>query len=208
MVKREDNAFKGNRMKHIKTYCAITLALLMNWTAGAQVIDGFSLVNVLNNQTISLDTYPSCQGMVLIFTSNDCPYDEYYRKRVDQLVRAYQDRVPVLLVNAHTEPNESIEKMVAKGKALSLPMPYLADKKQSLVAKLNVKKSPEAFLLKNDNGKFSVVYRGSIDDNAQVENDVRHHYLRDAVDIMLNNQKIQTPEVRPVGCNLKRAGGR
>ena len=169
-----------------------------------QVVKNFQLTNVLNGQTISLDTYPSCEGMVLIFTSNSCPYDDYYRKRIEQLSRAYQDKVPVVLVNSHTEPNESPEMMAARGKALNLKVPYLADKDQVLMASLNVKKTPEAFLLKNENGKFTVVYRGAIDDNAQVESDVRHHYLRDAIDIMLNNQNIQTPEVRPVGCVLKK----
>ena len=170
----------------------------------AQEVKNFQLVNVLNNQTVSLDSYPSCEGMVLIFTSNSCPYDEYYRQRIAALSQAFPDRVPVLLVNSHSEPPESAEKMVEKARQLKLVVPYLADKDQALMANLNVRKSPEAFLLKNQNGKFTVVYRGAIDDNAQVEADVRHHYLRDAMDIMLNNQKIQTPEVRPVGCNLKK----
>ena len=169
-----------------------------------QVVKNFQLTNVLNGQSVSLGSYPSCEGMVLIFTSDACPYDEYYRKRIAQIAQTYQERVPVLLINSHTEPNESTEKMAATGKALNLNVPYLADKGQELMTNLDVKKSPEAFLLKNDGGKFIVVYRGAIDDNAQVEADVRHHYLRDAIDIMLTNQKIQTPEVRPVGCNLKK----
>lgn len=164
----------------------------------------FKLTNVMNGQSVSTETYPSCAGMILIFTSNNCPYDDYYRKRIDELAQSYQDKVPVLLVNAHTESNESRELMVAKAKALNLRMPYLADKDQALMTSLNIKKSPEAVLLKNNNGKFTVVYRGAIDDNAQVAADVRHHYLRDAIDIMLTNQQIQTPEVRPVGCNLKK----
>ena len=174
--------------------------------AEAQVLNAFRLPNVINNETVSLESYPSCQGLVLIFTSNSCPYDEYYRNRINELAQAYRDRVPVILVNAHIDPLESPEKMASKGKALNLSTPYLADKDQVLVSQLNVRKSPEAFLLKNDNGKFSVVYRGAIDDNAQVEADVRHHYLRDAIDIMLTNQRIASPEVRPVGCNLKRKG--
>ena len=172
--------------------------------AMAQVLDNFRLTNVMGKEIVSLENYPSCQGIVLVFTSNSCPYDEYYRNRVKALSEAYRDRVPVLLVNAHTDSDESPGKMATKGESLNLSTPYLADKDQTLATKLNVRKSPEAFLLKNNNGKFVVVYRGAIDDNAQVEADVRHHYLRDAIDIMLTNQKIATPEVRPVGCNLKK----
>jgi hypothetical protein len=169
-----------------------------------QQISNFSLVNVLNGQTITPASYPSCSGMVIVFTSNACPYDDYYRNRINRLAESYSDRVPVLLVNPNTEPSESVESMTSKGKQLNLPVPYLADKDQTLMTMLNAHKSPEAFLLKNENGKFTVVYRGALDDNAQVEADVRHHYLKDAIDIMLSNQKVQTPEVRPVGCNLKK----
>ena len=170
----------------------------------AQQLDNFSLTNVMDNKTVSLDTYPSCEGMLIVFTSNNCPYDEYYRNRLSKIAVAYHDKVPVLLVNSVADPAESIEKMAEKGRKLGLNMPYLADKDQVLMSKLDAKKSPEAILLKNVNGKFSVVYRGAIDDNAQVESDVRQNYLRDAIDIMLTNQKIATPEVRPVGCTLKK----
>ena len=54
---------------------------------------------------------------------------------------------------------------------------------------LNAHKSPEVFLLKNEGGKFTVVYHGAIDDNAQVESDVRQNYLRSAIDNMLANKK-------------------
>lgn len=187
----------------MKKVLTIVLGLIAS-VASAQVLDGFSLRNVMNNETVSLGSYPSCQGIVVLFTSNSCPYDEYYRKRISDLAGTYRDRVPVLLVNAHRDPDESVERMVAKGKSLNLSTPYLADKDQTLMTQLNARKSPEAFLLKNENGKFTVVYRGAIDDNAQVQADVRHHYLRDAIDIMLTNQQISTPEVRPVGCNLKK----
>ena len=185
----------------LTTLCTLSFFPLVGIT---QVVPDFKLTNVLNGQTISPDTYPSCAGIVLIFTSNSCPYDEYYLQRIEKLSQSYQDKVPVLLVNAHTEPNESTEKMAARGKSVNMSIPYLSDKDQTLMTALNVKKSPEAFLLKNEDGKFKVVYRGAIDDNAQVEADVHHHYLRDAIDIMLNNQRIETPEVRPVGCNLKK----
>lgn len=180
----------------------VLFACLINLTGFAQQVSNFSLINVLNDQAVSPDSYPSCAGMVIVFTTNNCPYDDYYRSRLSKISQSYQDRVPVLLVNSSPDPADTKENMVKKGKQLNLP--YLADKDQSLMASLDARKSPEAFLLKNEGGKFSVVYRGAIDDNAQVEADVRHSYLRDAIDIMLTNQKIQTPEVRPVGCNLKK----
>lgn len=172
--------------------------------AMGQVVKNFELVDVISKKTVSLDSYGSSKGILIVFTSNACPYDEYYRNRLDGISKTYQNRLPVLLVNAYTEPAESASKMLEKAQELRLSVPYLADKKQVLIANLGVKKSPEAFLLKNENGNFSVVYRGAIDDNPQVEGDVRHHYLREAIDALLGNQKIAVPQVRAVGCNIKR----
>lgn len=185
----------------MKNVLVVMLSLLSLQTL-AQQVNSFSLTNVVNDQTVSLETYPSCSGMVIIFTSANCPYDDYYKNRIAQLAQTYQDRVPVLLVNA--DPSDTKNNMVKKAKQYTTSIPYLSDKDQVLMTNLDAKKSPEAFLLKNANGKFSVVYHGAIDDNAQVEGDVRHAYLKDAIDILLNNQKIETPEVRPVGCNLKK----
>lgn len=173
--------------------------------AMGQTVDNFDLLNVVNQQNVSIKNYASSPGLVLVFTSNDCPYDEYYRQRIGELSSTYAGRIPVLMVNAHTDPDESREKMAAKAKEWNLKSPYLADKAQTLAGRLNVRKSPEAFVLKNQKGKFAVVYRGAIDDNAQVAGDVRHYYLRDAIDAVLNNTAVATPEVRPVGCNLKKA---
>ncbi|HMG93161.1 MAG TPA: redoxin family protein [Chryseolinea sp.] len=170
----------------------------------AQQVSDFSLTNVVNGKAVSLETFPSCSGVAIIFTTNACAYDEYYRGRIAKLSNEYADKVPVLLVNSSTDPVESAENMTKKAQQLGLGIPYLSDKDQSLMLKLGATKSPQVFLLKNDGGKFQIVYKGAIDDNAQVEADVRHAYLKDAIDIMLTNQKIATAEVRPVGCTIKK----
>jgi hypothetical protein len=102
------------------------------------------------------------------------------------------------------DPQESVDNMVKKAKSLGLNMPYLADKDQVLMKQLGATRTPQAFLLKNSGGKFTVVYKGALDDNPQVPEDIRHAYLQDAIDIMLSNQKIETPEVRPVGCVIRK----
>jgi peroxiredoxin len=184
----------------ITIFCIVIAAVFCK----AQQVPNFSLTNVMNGKSVSLDTYPSCSGVVIIFTSNACAYDEYYRQRITKLSKDYQDKVPVLLVNSSIDPAESVDNMAKKAQQLGLTMPYLADKDQTLMQQFGANKSPQVFLLKNDGGKFSVVYKGAIDDNAQVEADVRHAYLKDAIDILLTNQKIQTAEVRPVGCTIRK----
>lgn len=174
------------------------------WKSHAQEVPNFSLKNVITGTDVSLDTYPSCSGIVIIFTSNACAYDEYYRARINSLSKEFHDNVPVLLINSGVDPIESIDNMKRKAQQLGLTVPYLADKDQTIMQRLGATKTPQAFLLKNNGGKFSLVYSGGIDDNAQVPGDVRHAYLKDAIDIMLTNQKIETSEVRPVGCSIRK----
>lgn len=183
----------------------VTVCLIAAVQANAQrTIDDFTLTNAVTGKAVSLSTYPSCSGVVVIFTSNACPYDEYYRARIQKLTRDYTDKVPVLLVNSLIDPAESPEQMAKKAQQSGITVPYLADKDQSLMQKLGASKTPNAFLLKNSGGKFTLVYSGALDDNAQVEGDVHHSYLRDAIDIMLSNQTIATAEVRPVGCTIRK----
>ena len=183
---------------------AVLVLLFGILTSHAQEIANFSLKNVVTDTDVSLDTYPSCSGIVLIFTSNACAYDEYYRARINSLSKEFQDKVPVLLINSGVDPIESIDNMKRKAQQLSLTAPYLADKDQTIMQRLGATKTPQAFLLKNNGGKFSLVYSGGIDDNAQVPGDVRHAYLKDAIDIMLTNQKIETSGMRPVGCSIRK----
>lgn len=189
-----------------RAFIVVCLSFVFSFSH-AQQIANFSLVNVITQTQVSLDTYPSCSGVAIIFTSNNCAYDEHYRARINSLAKQYHDKVPVLLVNAGVDPIESTDNMVRKAQQLGLTVPYLADKEQTLMQSLGATKTPQAFLLKNNGGTFSLVYKGAIDDNAQVSADVRHAYLKDAIDIMLTNQQIETAEVRPVGCTIRKKQG-
>jgi thioredoxin-related protein len=188
-------------MKKILVIFFMSAALIVQ---AQKVIDDFTLTNVVDGKPLSLSAYPSCSGVVIIFTSNTCPYDEYYRSRIQKLSQAYHDKVPVFLVNALVDASESVDQMAKKAQQAGIKTPYLADKDQTLMQKLGATKTPQAFLLKNNGGQFTVVYSGALDDNAQVESDVHRNYLRDALDIMLANQEIATREVRPVGCTIRK----
>ena len=117
------------------------------WSTRAQQLTDFSLTDVITGSKVSLETYPTCSGLVIIFTSNACAYDDYYRGRIVSLSKSYSDRVPVLLVNSNVEALESPDNMVRKANQLSLTIPYLADKNQTLMQQLGASKTPSAYLL-------------------------------------------------------------
>lgn len=189
-------------MKGFK-YIFISLLTVLSTRVNGQV-QNFTLMNVAEDKMVSLEGYQSCVGLVAIFTSNECAYDNYYTARLKVLTESYAGKIQFLLINSYVEPEESVEKMKAKYSFWGMSVPYLADKDQVAMECLGAKKSPEVFLLKNEGGKYVTIYSGAIDDNAQVSAAVRDKYLRSSIDKLLKGETIDVPAVRAVGCSIRR----
>jgi thioredoxin-related protein len=189
----------------MKKIITLTAGWLLLWHVSiAQEVSNFELKNVLSGTTISLKHYASCEGILVVFTSNTCPYDEYYRSRIIDIAETFREKVPVIMVNSLVDATENDAAMIEKMKSLGHSIPYLSDKNQTLMGMLGASKSPSFFLLKNNGEKFNVLYKGAFDDNAQVEGDVRSHYVKQAITQLLAKEAISTPEIRPVGCTIRK----
>lgn len=182
----------------------VFLFMLISSASFAQTLQNFTLTNAVDGTAVSLESYASSPGVVIIFTTNSCPYDGYYLNRIRTLANQYNSKIPVLLVNSSTEATESVDQMKHYADQCKLPVPYLADKDQKLLSSLSPRKSPEGFLLQKSGADFKVVYRGAIDDNAQSEKEAKVSYLKDAITKLLAGQKIDVADVRPVGCSIKK----
>lgn len=192
-------------LKPIKMKLFIAVSLLtLAVTARSQNVQDFSIVNVVDGKIISLNSFKSCQGIAIIFTSNECPFDNQYRERIKQLNDKYKGTIQFLLINSHLEPKENAKSMGLKYPGWGLPIPYLADKDQTAMACLGASKSPEAFLLKKNGTKYTIVYHGAIDDNPLVTSDVNTAYLRTAIDQLLANVKISVASNRTAGCTIRK----
>lgn len=180
------------------------ILFLLSVTATAQTISDFTLTNVIDGKVVTLKNYTSRAGVLVIFTSNQCPFDQYYLTRIKNLAKTFSESVPVILINSLTDATESSANMKTFAAKNNLSTPYLADKDQIALTMFDAKKSPEAFLLMNTGGKFSIAYRGAIDDNAQSETEVGVSYLSDAIAKLLAKETISESFVRPVGCSIRR----
>ena len=165
-------------------------------------IQNITLPNVVDGKMVSLDQYSSLSGIVVVFASNECPFDNYYKERVKEMIRSYAGKIQFVLVNSYLEPEESSEKMRIHYSDIGVP--YLADKDQLAMNSLGAKKSPEVFLLKYSANKLVSIYSGAIDDNPQVPKDVSQNFLKDAIDKLLNGQNIEVATNRAVGCSIRR----
>lgn len=178
------------------------IVVLLSLNSMAQVKD-FSLEDVRNGKMVTLSGYTNVKGVVVIFTSNVCPYSVYYEGRITQLVADYAGRgIQFVLINSHKEPKESNQEMANKISTWGLDVPYLADKNQVVMKQFGARKSPEVFLLRKNSSSFGIFYKGAIDNNPQVASDVKLRYLRDNIEALLSGGPA-VPGGRPVGCMIK-----
>lgn len=170
----------------------------------SQEVQDFTLINIADGKNVSLSGFTSCQGIAVIFTSNECPYDNQYRERIKRLNEQYKGTIQFLLINSYLEPRENAKAMAQSFANWGLSIPYLADKEQVAMNCLGAKKSPEVFLLKKNGAANTMVYHGAIDDNPLVTSDVDNAYLKIAIDQMLANKKVDVKDNRAAGCTIRK----
>ncbi len=196
-------------MKVLKNLICIFYLLFLSEISFAQgKIENFTLLNVINNQSFSLAEYKKEKCIVIIFTSNYCPYSKLYEDRLLKMYNTFSNEgVKFIFINSNISDDyndDSIEQMEKKAADKKFNFPYLADKKQEVAIKFGVIKNPDAFVLINIDGNFIVKYKGAIDNNPQVEEDVTQHYLKDAIRAVINHKNIEVAEKKTTGCVIRK----
>lgn len=195
----------------MKNYIAFSLLLTLfcvsSLKAQTKKIENFSLPDAASGGSVALNSFANRKAVVILFTSNFCPYSKLYEERFSSLVKNYAGSdVAFIMINPN-DPRESkddsMEEMKAKAAAWGMNIPYLADKDQAVSKMFGASKTPEVFVLSSKPSGFSVVYSGALDDNPQVARDVNQNYLKQAVDAVLQSKVINNPHKRPVGCTIK-----
>jgi peroxiredoxin len=171
-------------------------------------IENFTLVNTVNNRPVSLSDYAASKGVVIVFTSNYCPYSKLYEDRIIALANQFESQgIKFLLVNSNTSADnidDTVEEMTRYAREKAWHIPYLADKEHMLSGRLGATKTPEAFVLQNTGSGFIVKYKGAIDDNPQLPNAASAFYLRDALNAVVNKRNLANIEKRATGCMIKK----
>jgi peroxiredoxin len=187
----------------------IVFAFFFSFQLGAQnrSIPDFTLLDAQSNEEVNLMDYIGSKAVVVIFTSNYCPFSKQYIDRINALDSNYSSKgVQILLINSNSEsdnPEESVDEMKKKSNEHGFQFPYLADKDRVALALFEASRTPEVFLLQPIAGKFQVVYQGAIDDSPQLAEEVRNPFLVNALEEVLSGQKVTRNYVRPTGCIIK-----
>jgi peroxiredoxin len=163
----------------------------------------FNLPGV-DGKKYSLDSFKNKQALIVIFSCNHCPYVQAYEGRMKQIQDDYKEKeVAVVAINSNEDngyPEDSFENMKKRAEEQKFNFLYLRDDDQSVARAYDATHTPEIFLFDNER---KLAFHGKIDDNWQEPNKVQNHYLRNALDELLEGKEISVPETFTIGCTIK-----
>lgn len=169
-------------------------------------VANFTLKNVTGN-TVSLNDYTSSKGVIIIFTSNHCPFAKAYEDRIIALHNKYAAQgFSVIAINPGdpvTQLDDSFEKMKERSASKGYPYPYLADEAQQTAKAFGAARTPQAYVLQKTGNSFTIRYMGMIDDNPQDPAGASKFYVDDAVNNLLGGKPVVTTLTKPIGCAIK-----
>lgn len=198
---------------HIKLFSTILFILLLSAFTGQQgyqvgdYATDFDLKGV-DGQTVSLSDYEDAVGFILVFTCNTCPYAKMYEERIKALHATYADKgFPVVAINPNCperSPGDSMAKMKERAQEKEFDFAYLQDETQDITKAYGATNTPHVYILdKEAKDKYRVAYIGAIDNNYRDADKADVHYVRDAVDALLQDKKVPETSTKAIGCTIK-----
>jgi peroxiredoxin len=199
-------------MKYLYSFLVILLFSAAAFSQGkgyqvGQSVQPFTLTTPAG-KSVSLADYAASKAVVVVFINPFCPNGRIYDKRLRNLAAAYASQGVSFV---YISPTISMEEGGPQVKALAgeispteEQLQLLPDPGHHVTNQFGATKIPEVYVLQTTGSNFVLKYKGAIDDNPQLEAGVRAFYLRDALEAVLANRSVPSPQQRPFGCMIKR----
>ncbi len=189
--------------------CLYIIAAVINardpYKAGDPASD-FNLRNV-DGRMISLSMFPDAKGFILIFTCNTCPFAQKYEQRIIDLHNQFNQKgFPVIAINSNDKsvsPGDSFDEMKRIDEEKGYKFVYLYDESQDIAKRYGATNTPHVYVISKHDNKLMVEYTGAIDNNADDGSKADKHYVSDAVNALLNGEKVKVAGTKAVGCGIK-----
>ena len=159
----------------------------------------------ISKQSMTLNENLKSNGILVIFTSNLCPFvvmwEDRYKLLEEKCMNSGFGMVYINSNQAKRDGDDSIEEMRNHSKKMGYTTPYLIDKNSEFANAFGAKTTPHVFLF---NSGGILAYKGAIDDNYKSINDVTKNYLLDALEEVGNQKSVSINDTKAVGCSIKR----
>lgn len=179
----------------VLTSCAVAEEIKV----GAKAPDWSGIIGT-DDKEHALADHAKAKIVVLVFMANHCPVAVAYEDRLVAIQKDYKDKgVQVVAVNVNNIPADRLDQMKIRAKQKGFNFPYLYDSSQKMGRDYGAAVTPHVFVLDQER---KVAYVGAIDDNMKVK-EVKQHYLREALDALLEGKAPPVTHTKAFGCSIK-----
>ena len=165
----------------------------------------FALPDVVTGKKVELNDDKESLATVILFICNHCPYVIHINHELVKLANDYlKKHIRFIAINSNDVqqyPDDSPENMQKIAIELRYPFPYLFDETQAVAKAYQAACTPDFYVF---NKEHKLVYRGQLDDSRPGNSiEVNGESLRMALDCLLADQPVSSPQKPSMGCNIK-----
>ncbi len=189
----------------VTVFFSLSFAPIKNGYDIGDMVSDFTLKNI-DGKMISLSSFQSNKGLILIFDCNTCPVSKAYSSRIALLGKKYEKTFPVVAINSNDpeqSAGDSFEEMITYAKDHGYTFPYLHDETQQVAKTFGATNTPHVFLLSKSGKEYKVAYLGAIDNNTRNTSDASKKYVEEAIDALLMGVAITTTNTKAIGCGIR-----
>src|SRR5215472_6299456 len=171
---------------------------------GTQAPD-FHLPDVTSGQIISLESFASKSGLLVMFICRHCPYVKHVQSELARIGQDYQScNVGIVAISANDiaqQPDDAPKSLKSMTQELGFTVPFCYDESQATAKAYGASCTPDFFLFDSDH---KLAYRGQLDDSRPSNGlPVTGRDLRAALDALLAGQPVSQVQKASLGCNIK-----
>ncbi|MBK6573204.1 MAG: thioredoxin family protein [Saprospiraceae bacterium] len=168
-------------------------------------IPEFSLLEVQNNEKITITTDFQCNGILIMFICNHCPFVIHVLPEIVKIARDYSPKgIKIIAISSNDVnkyPEDSPYKMKELSQKWKFNFPYCYDEDQKVAQAFEAACTPDFYLFDD---KLRLVYRGRMDESRPGNNiPLTGSDLRSAMDQILLGKKLLGDQFPSAGCNIK-----
>jgi peroxiredoxin len=179
---------------------------------GASAPD-FKLPGV-DGKTYSLASFKNAKILAIVFTCNHCPTAQAYEDRIIKLTSDYKDKGVALVAIMPNDPaaitpselnytdmGDTFDEMKIRAKQKHFNFPYLYDGATQITAEAyGPVATPHVFIFDKER---KLCYEGRIDDVEKPTGTPKNNDTRNAIEALLNNEKVPVTTTKVFGCSIK-----
>ena len=179
----------------------ISSAMLLLGTAAPP----FSLRDVVNDQTYSLDSFADKTALLVMFICRHCPYVVHVEQELAGLGRDYRDtRVGIIAISSNDPvgyPDDAPPRLKEMAQRLEFTFPFCHDETQEVAKAYRAACTPDFYLFDRDR---RLAYHGQIDESRPGNNKpVTGRDLRSAIQAVLAGKPVDGNQRLSIGCSIK-----